>query len=322
MNDTTVESTEVVETDAPETDVEIDETEVPEGQENEGLETPAPKAKEPALPDKITLKVKVMGEEKLVTATTKEITDLVQKGLAADDKFKSAARKEQQLEKAAQIAQEDPFVALQRLGVSAEKIEEAAIALIANRLKEEEMSPEQKTQRERDQKLSKYEQEEQKRQQEKSRSEAQEKDHQEATRMGNLFGEALQKAGLPKDSVTFRRMLHFARAAVKQGEMDSLTADKLAGLVKKSLDSDLRTHYGTLEGKSLLDSLGTDFVRRIQKALSAQLATPEDPVPNRDKQPRADRPTKKRREDQKQLTGQQKVHRQIRRTIAEDMRNN
>ena len=227
-------------------------------------------AKTQAAPEK-TFKIKVDGVEQSVTES--ELISLAQKGKGADKKFNEAANAKKEALQIIDYLKTHPTEAFQKLGIDVRKFSEDTLLEM---IKQEKMSPAEKTAADNEARLRKYEAAE-KAQKEKLQKDEQDRlFKQEHDKYEKSFMEALNLSGLPKTSFTMRRMAELEVINVKKGL--SLEPAQLAKLVREDYEAEHRNLYANFDGEALLNLLGKDGVKKLSKAQLAKLKTGQQPV--------------------------------------------
>lgn len=224
---------------------------------------PNPAAQNPAAVQAEIRKLKLILDGKNLELPESEVIRLAQKGIGADKRFGEAAVLRKQAE---EILKADPIEFFKRAGKDGRQWAEN---FLLEQIKLEQMSPEQKEAHDNKMKLQQMENER------KLQTANAAKQEQEAERIGfvkkydAIFTEALGKVSLPKTAYTVKRMAELQATNLKNKL--NLDADQLAKVVREDYMAERTQLYGGMEGEQLLEMVGTDIVKKIQKALIAKL---------------------------------------------------
>lgn len=210
------------------------------------------------------LKLKLEGGE--VELPENEVIALAQQGKVAQKRFQEAAQMRREAEEVLSFLKANPKEAFQKLGIDVRKFSEDTLMEI---LQQETMSPEQRKAKEMEQELRKY------RDAEKAaadKKQAEEMQRLESTHLNNYqetFIKALQVAGLPRTTFTVKRMAEHQIVANRKGY--TIDPQSLAKLVREDYDLAQKEIYGSADEDTLLNLLGDDGVKKVQKALIKKL---------------------------------------------------
>lgn len=246
------------------------------------VEAPKPVegAKAPTTTEIRKLKLRLDGAD--LELPEEQVIALAQQSGAAQKRFLEAAQTKKQAEQVLEFLQKNPKAALERLGVDVRKFSEETLA---NILKIEQESPEQKKIRQTEEKLRSYEEKEKaaeatakKKAAEEAEASKQRADAEKQAaimrRYDDIFVKALNESGLPKNAYTIKRMAELQRINLNK-KLD-LDASSLAKVVKEDYDAEFRqrlpkTDKGVLDGDKILEMLDPDVIKAITKAQIAKL---------------------------------------------------
>lgn len=232
---------------------------------------PQPKAEEPKPEPKAPKmrKVKIGDTEELVDED--EVFKDVQKYKAADKKFREAAELQKQVEQFMEKLQSDPDAILNDPRIPLPRRELAEKWLLAE-LEKEMADPRDLKVQEYEQKLKEYEERER---QEKEAAEAQEFEQKKELKRRELsetFSKALESTPLSKapevSAEALRDMALYLRTARAAGENPDPA--ELADHVNRKYYKAMHGVASSLDGNELLDFLGADIVKKINKAFLAK----------------------------------------------------
>lgn len=214
------------------------------------------------------LRLTVNGQERVLSL--EEAKNLLQKELAADEKFQraSALQKEadSKLEEYANRIKSSPEAVLEELGISPE---EWAEKYLTSKYEESLLDP---AERERRQKLKEYEQlkaqeEERRKQEEQTQYQEQVKAH--AQKWDEELDKAFDELRAPKTPGQIKLAIDLAILALDNNQ--PITAKQAVEMATKATSTDWQNYGKTLEGQALLDFLGDDITKKIQKALAGRV---------------------------------------------------
>lgn len=267
------------------------------GAEAPKAEVKAAEAPKPTHSEIRKMKLRLEGQD--IEATEEEVIRLAQQAAGSQKRFQEAANIRKEAEQVLEFLKANPKEALSKLGIDIRKFSEETLMEILQR---EAETPDQKVMREKDERLRAYEtkekeqeevakktaaQKEQERQQQVNR----EKEASIIKKYDEVFVEALNKSGLPKNAWTVARMATLTRINLKN-KMD-LGADQLATIVKEDYSKELKAQYpkndkGEYDGEKLIQMFGDDIVKAIVKhrlsKLKSAKQTFSEPQPTQQKQ--------------------------------------
>lgn len=228
------------------------------------------------------LKLKMDGQD--LELPEEEVIKLAQQAGVSNKRFQEAAAIKKQAEQVVEFLKANPAEALKHLGIDVRKFSEDTLMEM---IKREQESPEQKQIREQQDKLRAYAQKEKEleeariqREQEEARTKAEQEQSAKTQKLiqeyDELFTKALASSDLPKNAFTVKRMAELQRINVRKGM--ELSADQLAKIVKEDYENEhkerisaYKTQDGKLDGAKLLEMLGAEAEKAIQKALVARV---------------------------------------------------
>jgi len=229
--------------------------------------------------DPVEHTVKIDGEEHSVSAAkvrkyleleeeepiTPRMLKLFSKGMAADNRFRNAAGSRKQVEDVVERIKKNPMMLLEKMMDRKDMLDLMEQAII-ERAKLEAMDPKEREQMERRKYLEKraaQADEMEKRQSDRKLSEQSARYRQT---LEKDFSAALQEAGVPVNQRTMRRMAEVAKAHYSaRGKLPS--PKRMAQHLKEQRSVELERSFADMDGDTLLEQLGPDAAKRIQKAL-------------------------------------------------------
>lgn len=233
-----------------------------EGDETEGYGEERAVKREPAKEKK---KYKVKDGDDELEVDEDEVVRGYQRARAANRKFEEASQVKKQVESFVQALKANPWQALQQLGIDPD---EAAYSRVKTKIEREMMSPEEiRAQKEREEyeldreELKKYKEQEAKVKFEQEKARA-------FDSYAKKFTQALEAADIPRSPFTVKRMAEYERQARQAGY--ELTAQELGELVKEDFHGERSPAYETMNGKQLINYLGTGAVEKIREEILRQ----------------------------------------------------
>lgn len=221
----------------------------------------------PAVPSKTTeemFTLKINGKDRQMTRS--QIIAAAQQSEAATQKMQAASQKNKEAEALWEMLDKDPAEVLKRRGKDARKwAEEYLLEHINN----EKMTPEQKKSADNAKRLQEYEAKEKRAKDDAHKKQLSDLESKHAQNYTTIFVDALNKSGLPKTEFTMKRMAQLQMTNI-QKKLE-LTSDQLASVVKKDYIEEQKALFGAMEGDSLMDSLGPELMKKLQKAQLAKL---------------------------------------------------
>jgi len=209
----------------------------------------------------------------------------------ANKRFQEAAAERKAAEKAKEEAKKlaeerfeklksDPFSVLAELGLNPRELSEE---YLIRQLEKEMMSPEQKEKLDLEEKLKSYEQKEAERKaEEEARAEQakKEQEQQEITSLRKKYAEeyqgsfinALDKAGLPKNPTTVRRVAEVVLNSLSQGE--EIPVEHAIRIVEQDYRSGLSEFLKELDADTLAKFLGDEAVDKLRQRNVAKVKNP------------------------------------------------
>lgn len=248
-------------------------------------QTPAPetKAEQRRL---LQLKVDGRDEEYDIDKDLDSIRRFAQIGRAKELRFEDISKRDKELQELERLYKEDPYEALKRAGHDPDAI---AQRRLEERIKNEQLTPEQREIAQLKQQLEQHKTEAQKFQQEREQEEQQRMQDYQAQRFDQMMTKTLQESGLPKTPETIKRLAGTFLQHFKHGiELDP--ADAVA-MVRESYQEEARALYAALDGEALYGIFGEDMATKLQQAhlarlTKAQLKPPEkQPEPSEGEKP-------------------------------------
>lgn len=251
-------------------------------------------------------KLKINGQER--EYTEEEVIRKAQLAEAADEKFKSASEKMQQMERFIEALRTNPKAVLSHpdLGIN---MRELAEEYLTEEVKRELMSPEERELNElREFKRKQDEASERSKKEEMTKAQKQQMEQlqqRQRDQFDKQISDVLNKSNLPKTPYTVKRVAEVLYNAVSKGyELDVATA---VDMVKENYLGDIQSMFGSLDGDNLLGVLGNDIAKKIRQhdlnRLKAKLQ-PQQPQQVADIVDETNKPQTSRREktDNKKLS--------------------
>jgi hypothetical protein len=217
----------------------------------------APKAEPKPEPRKFKLKVNGKEEE----ADEDEVVKWAQLGRSSTSKFQEAAQLRKEAEDIVSRFRKDPKQALKDLGPEARK---AAEEFLWEQIQEEQLSPEQKQQRETERKLKAYEEKEKAHEEEKKQAETEKLHQQYIQEYDQKIVKSLDVSGLPKTSGTVKKMANYMMQALNAGV--DLDPSEAVEMVRQDYLADIKELLGNIDENRLLSILGDDVATKLRKA--------------------------------------------------------
>jgi hypothetical protein len=248
----------------------------------------APKVAEPEPPKDLTpaekkiWRLKADGEEFDFDASDEEaVKREIMKARGADKRFQAGAdlRKQaetffEMLKSPAQLRKvlEDP-----RIGVDVKKFAED---YVWEQIQEQQMTPEQKLQRDRDRKLAEYEASAEKAATERKRQEQEQRQARYESDYEAKITRALDIGGIPKTHASVARMADYLHKAIGHGH--DLSPEELVQEVRKDYLNDFSSVLSAADGDQLLSLIGEANAEKLRKADLKRLKTTQsNPFPQR-----------------------------------------
>lgn len=227
--------------------------------------------------EKKKFKVKAYGKEKELEVDEKELPNYIQKGYAAEEKWKEAQetlRKASEIEKRnqefAQNFKKDPESAMELL-LGRETLDSLSEKRILRAMEMEKMSPEQREEYEVKQRLDRYKKEESEYKAKQDKAEEERKISEFQQSFNSMTLQALKRVGYENPSkmimnrflLTVRPFLENAEGPATEEDMDILAAH-----FHKTLTEEQTDHISKMDGPSLIKWLGSENVEKIRKELA------------------------------------------------------
>jgi hypothetical protein len=239
---------------------------------------PSPPKAEPEKPAPKLRKIKVGDVEE--TVDEDEVFRDVQKYRAADKKFREAAEMQKNLEHFMETLQKDPAAVLNDPRIPINRRELAEKWLLAE-IEREMADPRDLKVQEYEQKLKEYQERERQEQEYAKRQEHEQRKELKRKEISEMFTKALESTPLGKApevaAEALRDMALYMRTARANGENPD--PSEIAKHVETKYLKAMHSLAGSMEGDSLLDFLGPDLVKKVNKAyLSKHRAAQETPT--------------------------------------------
>lgn len=239
-----------------------------EEEENEEKENPKPEAKkkDDKPKEKRILKLKINGKEEDFDATDDGVVAAeIQKGRAAQEKFKEASTIRKQALNFVEALKTNPIAALSHpsLGLDLKKICEEY--LYENVVKQEMMSPEERQREQEKRELEAYRKAEADRKAQKENQDKETMKEKYRQDWSVKFKDALSQTGLPATDWTVKRMAEYMKVAISKGHKHIQPID-VAKQVKEDWERAAKDLYSSVDGEKLIELIGKDNVDKIRKA--------------------------------------------------------
>lgn len=258
-------------------------------------EEPKEAPKEMTATEKKIWKLKDGDEEFDFDASDEEaVKREVMKARAANKRFDQAAQEKREAAKLRGEAEQafqmlrDPKTLRQilqdpRVGVDIKKMAEE---IVWEQIQEQQLSPEQKAQRENERKLAEYEARDAKTKEEhQTKAQAEAQGRYEASYEQKIM-KALDAGSIPKTPAAVSRMAEYLMKSVEHGY--DLTPEDLVDQVRSDLTTDITSILGAASGEQLLALLGEANAEKLRKADLSRLKNPQgNPFPARSQQKKA-----------------------------------
>lgn len=221
-------------------------------------------------PSKETVKVKINGEEKEVKID--ELVKSYQKGLGADQKFIEASKMRKQAEQLIEIMKTNPFDVLEKMGLDVEALAEERLY---RKIQFESMTPEEQEAYLNRERLKHYEEQERIRREQEELKKFNELKTIHIQNFTKQIQEVIDKNDLPRDANTVKKFVNYMSQAI-QNKIKVEFSD-LVELVKEDIEREDREYLNRYKKKdidSLLNYLGEDTIKEIQKKQVAKLRNP------------------------------------------------
>lgn len=213
----------------------------------------------------------------------------IMKGRAANKRFEQGAAMRKEAEQAFAMLK-DPKTLREilkdpRVGIDVQKMAEE---IVWEQIQEQQLTPEQKAQRDMQKKLDEYEN----RDKTAKQTEAQQR-HQEAISKHEQayaakITKALETGAVPATEATVSRMAELLLVASEHG-INDVTIDDLVSVVDKEAKANNSELLGKMDGEQLIAYLGEEILKRIRAADLKRLQNPTaNPFPSRAPKPKAE----------------------------------
>ena len=213
-------------------------------------------------------KLKVKGKE--IEVDDAQYHSYAQKGAAATQTWEEAAKMRKDAENFVHLLKTDPLKILKdpNLGLDFRKIAED---YLWEQLQDEQMSPEQKAQRDQQRELEKYRKAEQDRRAKEDGDRQKELHSKYAQDYDKRISAALATSGLPKTTGTVRRMVEYMSHDVKLGL--SRDPSDYVDMVREDYMRDIQELFGSTDGDTMLKFLGEEGSKKIRASDLKRLKT-------------------------------------------------
>lgn len=204
------------------------------------------------------LKLKFQGKEQELEEA--EVVRLAQLGLLGRHKASENAQLKQREAEISRLIKDDPWGLLEKVGGHDRR--KLAEELLADIIKTEGMTPEQKKAAEMEKRLAEYAEKERQDQERQSQERDQRVAEQMGRQMENDFIGAIKTSGLPASKTTMARMAFYMDQALREG-LDVDPKD-VVHLVKADFEREARDLFSNLEPEALIAILGEGVAEKIR----------------------------------------------------------
>ena len=241
-------------------------------------------------------KLKVDGEEFDFDASDEEaVKREIMKARGADKRFQTAANTRAEAERFFE-AMKDPkslrkILEDPRVGIDLKKFAEE---YVWEQIQEQNLTPEQKTARDRDRRLAEYEERERSRDEEEKKTKASERQKQFEQSYEEKITQALQLGGLPKTHASVSKMADYLEKSLRHNV--DLSPQELVKVVRNDYLEEFNSVLSAADGEQLLSLIGEANAEKLRKAdLKRLRSTNSNPYQKRApaaQVPKASRPGK------------------------------
>ena len=254
-------------------------SEVKEAVDQLSQEAVVEEVKQPDASQKKLYKVKIDGKEMEVDEN--ELLAGYQRAKAANKRFEDAAKERKKAEYFLKLLRTDPVKVLEHpeVGHDVRKLAEDYLAEI---IKREKMTPEQREKEELKTKLKALEDEKRTLEESRKQEQIQKLTSFYEEDFTNKIVKALDGSQLPKTPYTVKRMAQHLYNAMERGY--ELSPVDVVPIVKEEYQNDFNNFLSSLEGDALINILGKNVVDKIRKAELAKVKAkaPAAPVKTKD----------------------------------------
>jgi hypothetical protein len=203
-------------------------------------------------------KLKFGKQEREVDEST--LLAMAQKGWAADEKFQAAASTQKQLQALLTKLKEDPDMVLRQLGV--EDPTELYRNRLAEHLKRQMLTPEQRELLDAKAKLAQHEANAKRFQEQQQQAKLEQAKQKYMQQYDQEISQAIEAQGVPKTSRTVARMADLMAKNIKAGH--ELPVSAIAEIVREEYIDEVKAALGAHKDEKLLDVIGPELLRKIQ----------------------------------------------------------
>ncbi len=224
----------------------------------------APKDMTPA--EKKIWKLKVEGEEFDFDATDEEaVKREIMKARGADKRFQTAAQMKKQAEQFFEMLKDKGNASKFRTDPTiGQNFMELAKAAVWEQMQEEQMTPEQKEQRDKDKELEEYREYKRQKEEEGQTKAQKERQAQFETHYETRIMKALEIGGIPKTHAAVSRMADYLEKSLEHGY--DLSPEELVQEVRKDYSGDISAILDSLTEDQLLSFIGENNAEKLRKA--------------------------------------------------------
>lgn len=208
-------------------------------------------------------KVKIDGNETEVDES--ELIKGYQTSKAAMKRFEEASKKEKEHARFIEKLKANPAEVLNdpKIGKNARQWAEE---FLAEELRKEMMSPEQRKLMEYEQKVKEYEEQQRAMKEQEEQQKMAQLEAKYAEELQTKFIDILDKSDLPKSPYVVKKMASLMYAAMQEGIDADVTPEMYVRIVREELKKDMNDMIRSLGGEQLLGFFGNDVVEKIRKA--------------------------------------------------------
>ncbi len=215
-----------------------------------------------------TYKAIVDGQE--VEVSIDDLLSGYQKSSAADKRFQEAAELRKQADAERQTLLErlktDPAAIMSEYDIDPDEFAEARLAA---KIEEELMDPNEREKRRLEAELEQYKAEEERKREEAEQQQYQVQVQQHAKDWGDKLDAAFNELGAPKNPYRVKLAVDAILSAMDRGV--DLSPKQAVEAAYNAAKEDLSSAAVAFKGQALLDYLGKDVVKEVQKALAGQV---------------------------------------------------
>lgn len=199
--------------------------------------------------------------------------ELIQKGMAADERFQSASSVEKKMKEFAALLQADPWEAFKAAGHDPDKMTEA---YMKKRVEELSKSPEQLQLEKLQKEIEKERKKREELENEKLTAEQARVESEYSRQLDEEISGALTSSTLPKSPYVVKRIAENLMIAIEQGNEDASVEDVLP-LVEKQINDEIRQMFEAMPEDVIEKMLGNDVSNKLRKRRIANAKKSQTP---------------------------------------------